>query len=71
MICLKDEYLTLGTVQEKVTSWEVWFHTPWGLSRTLEHAVKACESQEIDPEQAIVPVPVAVGQTTYEAFFRG
>lgn len=56
---------------ERITKWEVWFHTPWGLCEKLYEAVEACKKADLDPEQAIVPMCIAVGPSTYEAYHRG
>lgn len=70
MIVMKDGSLTLGSVKEPIKQWEVWFHTPWGMCKTLPEAVKACEENGVDTEAAIVPMPVAIGASIYEASIR-
>jgi hypothetical protein len=71
MILFVENKIRLGEKIENILRWEVWFHTPWGLCTTLEHAITTCQIGEIDPEQAIIPITVAVSDTMYEAYHRG
>lgn len=71
VILINDGLLRLGEQEQRIDKWEVWFHTPWGMCRSAGEAIEACKAAEIDPEVAIVPMPVAVGSSLYEVFFRG
>lgn len=71
MIVMDGAQVKLGDAEERISRWEVWFHTPWGLCKDLYDAVEACKKYEIDPEAAIVPVPVAVTNSLYEAYAHG
>lgn len=71
MIVMDGNQIRLGSLEERIKKWEVWFHTPWGLCPSIHDAVEACKKADIDPEMAIIPTPVAVGPTTYEAYVRG
>lgn len=70
MILIDSGQIVLGGTEHRIDKWEVWFHTPWGLCQSAGEAIEACKRAEIDPDQAIIPVPVAVGQSIYEAFVR-
>lgn len=71
MIIIDGNQIKIGEVEERVSKWEVWFHTPFGLCKDIYEAVEVCKKAELDPEACIVPIPVAVGPTIYEAFHRG
>lgn len=71
MILIEENKVRIGGTEERISKWEVWFMTPWGLARTANEAIEACKKAEIDPEAAIVPVPVAVTNALYEAYVRG
>ncbi len=69
MILLGANRIVMGGLDERITSWEVWFRTPFGLCKTLHEANEVVAKHDLDPDLAIVPVPVAVTNGTYEVFF--
>lgn len=66
MILIKENMIVRGDLQERIKRWEVWFRTPWGLCSNTADAVEALEAAELDPNISIIPVSVAIGETTYE-----
>lgn len=52
-----------GFTAEPIKRWAVYFITVEGSFDTIEAAVESCERTG---STAIVPVPVAIGETTYE-----
>jgi len=71
MIVFDGNKILLGNIDERITQWEVWFNTPWGLFKSIHEAVEFCKNNEVDPEMAIVPCPVAITNSIYEAYIRG
>ena len=70
MICVKTNKILRGEIEERIVRWAVWFRTPFGLCKSLAEANKVLTEHEIDPSFAIVPVAVAEGSTTHEAWDR-
>ncbi len=71
MFNLKERTITLNGRPDHITQFQVWFQVPTkGLLPNLEDAIKICEGLDLDPNLCIVPVPVAVGQNTYELLIR-
>ncbi len=66
MILIKENLIVRGDLQERIKKWEVWFRTPWGLCNNTLDAVQALEAAEFDPNITIIPVAVAISETTYE-----
>ncbi len=58
--------IIFGDKTETIKQFNVHFQTPFGLCASLEQAVLACKSRDIDPELNIRPVVVAEGETRYE-----
>ena len=51
-----------------IKDYAVWYRSPFGLSRTLDEALMACNAHQIDAEMAISMVPVVMAEDgTYEA----
>jgi len=71
MISYEKNTLTVATFQEEpILSWAVWFVTDEGTFPSIELAKESCDRTG-RPYYAIIPVPVAVGQRTYEIAMRG
>lgn len=59
---------TAGPNGKKIKSWSVWFQTPFGLFTNLEEAVIKVQNHEMDPDLAIIPLPVALTEDSYECW---
>lgn len=70
MILVKENLIVRGDLQEKIKRWEVWFRTPWGLCNNTLDAVEALEHADLDPNISIIPVTVAISETTYEVWLN-
>lgn len=70
MIDMENQVITMKDKHEVITSWQVWFRTPFGLCDSLELAIKGTKDMDLSPNLCIVPVAVAVTATTYEAWER-
>jgi len=57
---------------EAITSWEVWFLVPTkGLIKDREEAIGIAEGMDLDPEQCVIPMSVAVGEDgSYEPVLK-
>lgn len=66
MILVKENLIVRGDLQERIKKWEVWFRTPWGLCQNTLDAVEALEKAQMDPNISLLPVAVAISETTYE-----
>jgi hypothetical protein len=66
MFDITQKELDLQGKKEPITSFQVWFQTPFGLYEELEEAIKKCEDTDLHPLTCVVPVPVAVSETLYE-----
>lgn len=71
MIDVLRERIIRGDIDEKIRRWETWFRTPFGQAKSLQEAVKICESAGIDARLAIVPSSVAISDSTHEVWERG
>lgn len=59
--------LSNGTMDDKVIMcWEVWFKTPFGVTKYLSDAVRRVQEYELNPDTCIIPVPVAFSGDKYE-----
>lgn len=58
-----------GRQAEPIESWAVWFVTDEGTFGTLVEAKESCDRTG-RPYFAIIPVPVALGKTSYELVTR-
>lgn len=58
-----------GHLLEPIKEWAVWFVTDEGTLPTLKEAQESCDRTG-RPYFAIIPVPVAIGATTYEIVTR-
>lgn len=70
MFSYEHNRLRRGGREEPILEWRVWFRTPWGLAETLEEAKAVCKAREVDPDQAIIPIPVAMSQSMTEVFIN-
>jgi hypothetical protein len=72
MVNLPDRTITLGSKVVRISAFEVWWRTPFGLHKDLGPAVERTRKAEMDPCLTVVPVVVAVGEdgTTYEEMPR-
>lgn len=59
-----------GEVNERIKRWDVWFQTPFGLCTTLDEAVAKVKELDMNPNMVIIPIPIAVSESTHEAYFR-
>lgn len=66
MISFEYGTLIFGDKTEQIKNFKVHFQTPFGLCESMEQAVGACKSRDMDPELNIRPVVVAEGETRYE-----
>lgn len=70
MINLETNTVKLGSKEEKILKWAVWFGTPNGLCETLKEAQTVCLANDWLPSLMIIPIAIAVGETIYEASTR-
>ena len=66
MILLKENMIVRGDLSERIKRWEVWFRTPMGLCQNSMDAVKALEDLDLEANISVIPVCVAISDTTYE-----
>lgn len=62
MISLQDMIMKIGTTRYPISSFEVWFKSPRGITPFLHEAIEICESMSLNPEFNIVPQAVAVNK---------
>jgi hypothetical protein len=65
---LAHNRIVRGEINEPIKRWETWWKTPWGLAQTYDEAFKTLEDAEIDKNLAMKPIPVAISETTHEAY---
>lgn len=70
MICTVSGRIVIGDIDEKIRNWQVWFRTPLGISKSLSEAVKVLEEHKLDPTISVVPICVAISDSTYEEWHR-
>lgn len=71
MYDFENEEITTNGQTEKILKYEVWFQVPaLGMFEDLDEAKKACNRIDVDPQFAVVPVPVAVSENHYEIILR-
>lgn len=68
MILLRENLIVRGDLQERIKRWEVWFRTPWGVCSNTADACEVLLAAELDPNVSIIPISVAVGETTHEVW---
>lgn len=51
---------------EKIVRFDVWWVTPFGLIGDLDDAITRCIANDLNPNQCIKGVPVAVTDSSYE-----
>lgn len=71
MINLETNTIKRGDMEEPIKEWAVWFGTPNGLCSTLEEAQNICLANDWLPNLMIIPVVIAVGETTFEPSYKG
>ncbi len=59
-----------GDLFERILRWEVWYRTPWGFCSKLSDANEKMEEADLDPDITIIPVCVAISETTHEVMER-
>ena len=59
-----------GVNNQPIKAWVVYFRSPFGISRTINEAIDICKKNEFNPDLCIIPVPVAITDTSYEVFIR-
>lgn len=65
MVDLDQKIVGINKEYTAISTWEVWFQTPFGLIRNFDEAVLRCKTNDLDPNMVIQPVPVAVGAFGY------
>jgi hypothetical protein len=71
MYNLQDEMITIGNQTEPILKYEVWWQIPFrGLTEDRVVAIKELEAMDLDPNQCLVPVPVAISESLYEIILR-
>lgn len=70
MILLSENRIVRGDVYERIVRWEVYWKTPWGLCKDTHEAVTKMKAAGFDPDVTLIPVAVAIGETTYETMER-
>jgi hypothetical protein len=66
MIDLVNKTVTLTGRAIPITSFAVWHVTPWGIMTNLEEAVNRCLADDMNPNEVIRSISVAVAGDTYE-----
>jgi hypothetical protein len=66
MIDLINKTVTLQGEGQSILKFDVWFATPWGMMTNLDDAISRCVANDMDPNEIIRALPVAVTETTYE-----
>lgn len=66
MIDLIAKTVTLGGSPKGITSFVVWFVTPYGIMTNLDEAVSRCVANDMDPNEVLRSISVAVAGETYE-----
>lgn len=70
MISLKENQITLGDKSEPILRFEVWFQSPFGLLTDRVGAIEQVAAHDLEPDQVLIPVSVAVSETLYEVVGR-
>jgi len=72
MFNLTERTLIFGGKTLPIVKWEVWFMTPFGLIADLQEANQRCIDNDMNPNQVVSPVPVALdSDERYEVILRG
>ncbi len=66
MIDLVAKTVTLKGRPIPITRFEVWIVTPWGIMTNLDDAITRCAANDMDPNEVLRHIPVAVAGDTYE-----
>ncbi len=66
MIDLVNRTLTLDHGPQDITGFVVWWATPWGIMTDLGEAITRCVANDVDPNEVIRALPMAVTESTYE-----
>jgi len=66
MIDLVAKTVTLTGRPIPITAFVVWIVTPWGIMTNLDEAVNRCAANDMDPNEVLRHIPVAVAGDTYE-----
>lgn len=66
MVSYEYRTITIRGESQTIKEFVAAFATPFGICDTVEQAIQACKSRDMDPELNIKPVVLAVGETTYE-----
>ena len=70
MIDITNRHITRSKKQIPIVKWDVWFHTPFGVTPDIEEAIQRVVEKGGDPEINVIPVAVAVASDgTTEVFF--
>lgn len=66
MIDLIARTIKLDKGEGPIIMFVVWWATPFGLMPTLDEAINRCMASDMDPNEVIRALPVAVTESTYE-----
>ncbi len=66
MIDLVAKTVTLTGRAIPITSFQVWIVSPWGMMTNLDEAINRCVANDMDPNEVLRHIPVAVAGDTYE-----
>lgn len=70
MIDITNRHIVRARKQIPIVKWEIWFHTPFGITPDIEEAINRVVEKGGDPEINVIPIPVAIGSDgTTEVFF--
>jgi hypothetical protein len=68
MILFKEK--TAGIKNESILEWKVFFQCPFGITDNLDNAIKVCEENSFNPNLCIIPVAVAITQSSMEVVIK-
>lgn len=63
MISYTQQQIIINGKARGITAYTVWFRTAFGLHANISDAIQACQSRNIDPEEHITAVPVALANS--------
>lgn len=71
MINLETKTIQIGNTSHPITSFEVWFRIPTGLTSKIDLAISRCVELDMDPRVCIIAIPVAIASDSiYEELPR-
>jgi len=66
MIDLVAKTVILLGDAKPIVSFAVWFVTPWGIIPNLDDSIARCVANDMDPNEVLHAIPIAVTDETYE-----